>query len=272
MRSLTIACIATLATGCSLFPSFDGFTGADGGTHDGATTAGDAATAAPCPAGALLCDDFEGASPWTKTMVAPPSTIAVYASGEAPVAPFRGAKALHVTGNASATATYAYLEKTLPSPRTAGTIAMRAYIQLPRAVGDNTHVFSLVDRTGGSLDAFLALRVTRGTWSTETNDTAESSLGHTSTTAPPLGRWACVELDATLGASNGHLVAFVDGAPVLDVADTTVGDAARDTYDTVEVGLVHTDATSTDDLYFDDVVVIVSDDVAPSATPRIGCL
>jgi hypothetical protein len=262
-----------------LFPSVGGLTGdaaiapdAQGADASDAG-AGEAGNNA-CPDAAFFCDDFETCDgrKWSGKEDNVPSQVIIDDAG-----PWRGACELHaITAYSDASIGGAHYILPL-TPATSGTMAIRAYINLPKPLSTvtETSLFWLnADGADGGFDGELIFSVdTSGVWSIGTYGGAfGSGSTNTSQVAAPIGHYACVEWDFRLGL-NGHNRVFVDNnpLPVIDDDMNTAGPLARG-YDFLYVGFVNAQGPKAQEGFFDDVAVaFYPNDVTPLTTPRLGC-
>jgi len=237
---------------------------ADGGGLDLAPPDG-SETLRRCPAASLFCEDFEN---WTSTMsswightISPPSAWSVDAMASAP--PAGGAFSAHVTTTfqAATVKSEADYRHVLPQT-TAGVLTARMYLYLPAAVGDGDYYLWLLNSKGGE-GVLLGTVVNGGhlSWHVLT----DGGLEQVSTDTPPIGRWACVELDVDQ-EPTGTVKLYVDDALVMTVGgDTRVsntsGDATQQGIDRLAIGYV-TAVNVTEQAWIDDVA---------AGTAHLGC-
>jgi len=215
-----------------------------------------------CPAGALLCDDFESGAfaAWDgpPTGQAAGDTLAIDA-----VRPFHGSRSLHglspgVDGGAGEGA--AYLQKTWNPLPSSGVFAVRAYVYAANLQHDFT---TLVHFTFSQGDLHVALANAPGLGDGYWNLFDDANhMGQT--VAERVGAWECVE--AVIDFAQRRYQLYVTDAlapdraapPIVDVS----GALTLNPIQSLEVGLYHTPGVGAQEVFVDDVAV---------ATARIGC-
>jgi hypothetical protein len=201
-----------------------------------------------CPAGALLCDDFEveNFARWSRTFA--------YATGQRSIAQqqvYSGQRSLHVSVGNAGSATGIGVSFDLPSPLTSGTFAARAYVYGPSNPLMWTDLMRLVSGQG-----YTSIGVAGSSWRTYLSD---NPIFLSSDPFRP-GEWMCVEWLVDLG-SPGHLSVYVDENPIINEVTNTVPPSFTG-YTRFEFGIVFNDGQHSADLYFDDLVI---------GTSRVKC-
>ena len=255
----------------------DGDAGAssnDGALPDAATDATDAADASksPCPSFAIFCDDFETGNTlkWSSETAMPNGSVVVVGPGAGAPNPWAGAFALHAYAGMNATPdggtapeNLAQVRLDIP-PILSGTVFVRFYLYLPRALLVNTVIAKLghQNTTTGPADIQLKVGDMGGTdrFRVTTDNAIANGSDHDAVVPVPVATWTCVELGFTL-ASAGHLSVWSDGVQVIDAPEDTLGTGTAP-YDQLRLGLGASAGTVTQELYADDYVY---------ATQRIGC-
>lgn len=205
-----------------------------------------------CPAGALICDDFESgnASKWM-TDTRAPSTVTVDT-----VRPHGGLYSVHAAapanGGIDSYAEYLVTYSKVPPM----TFSVRFWLYAQTAPG-NYGLF-VTFRRGASANIGLGANPTNNFVITENDATVPD---HNSTTALPLGQWICVQLRVdypTATASQGRVRAFLGNTAVLDFTPTplmTNGD--------LRFGLVRAPGDNAETLFFDDISAAYEDTPCP---------
>jgi hypothetical protein len=198
-------------------------------------------------ANALFCDGFEAGS-----LVAPwgPYTVQGSITVDS-LHVYRGRYALHVHQNAIASGAtgVAISTQAYPSPD----IFLRAYVYLPSPAPTGTFTFLRAQMSGNG-QYTVDLDVHNGVFTT---NASRVSVAETSTTAPPLDRWFCVEWQIHV-ATNGYTIMKLDGNPVAGLAATNTFDSTNSPlYDWLVVGLDSGAATAIPqrDLWLDEIIL-----------------
>lgn len=214
-------------------------------------------TAPSCPAGALLCDDFESGTTakWTHQPSAQGGTTTVTSTN-----PHGGAMSLEVDCPAQAMNDCQGALELDFSPHTSGVLAVREWINTTTTL-QNFDLVAQVETlspfqysSAGGNDSAMWV-------STELGPPGNMGPDHTSTTSVPApGTWTCLELVYTFSGSGGaaQIQMFVDEASVLDVP---ANDTSTASYNDVEVGITRADKAGFHG-FVDDVVI---------ANARIHC-
>jgi hypothetical protein len=248
--AVAIGCAAVAVTACAVLIDLpnpaqrDDAGSAAADVHadqgDDVLDGGDACASSPrpCPAGALVCEGFEGAiDRWTRA-VQTPGEVGVTSDA------FRGCRALRafVPAAAGAADTWAFFVTDFaPSP---GELHVRAWLRIDELPPDNAEVVEtrsgtdvvLVDFTKGVIGSYVKTK--SGTFLQAGNATA----------AFPLHAWTCFELVVAPGAP-GTVTGFVSGTKAFAYGVTVA--APID----VRVGWVYAPRSRDDVVIIDDVVV-----------------
>jgi hypothetical protein len=214
-----------------------------------------------CPGSTLFCDGFESETStplplWSGTIAGGPNGSApnagtAVAVENSPVC--LGTHALRALANGAGQ--QAFVFRTLanrPNP-----LYVRFYFYVSRF----SRPFQLLGfhENGGDFST-LYVDPGAGNFVFSTNfSTATKTASH----AVPMGRWMCLELATRFDATNGQITLTLDGQVVAE-ADGVGTEPSGRTLDTVNVGVVSTDASDTG------VNEVYVDEVAASASP-IGC-
>jgi hypothetical protein len=214
--------------------------------------------AAPsCPAGALLCDDFESGTTakWTRSASAQGGTATITSAN-----PHSGALSLEVDCAAQAMNDCQGALELDFSPQTTGVLAVREWLNTTTTMQH----FDLVAQveTLAPFQYSSAGGNDFGMWvSTELGPPGNMGPDHTSATSTPApGTWTCLELVYTFSGAAGaaRIQMFVDEASVLDMPANDTNSA---TYNNVAVGISRADKAGFH-VFVDDVVI---------ANARIHC-
>jgi hypothetical protein len=223
------------------------------GTQDPPDAAGDGVivgdAAVTCPAGALLCDDFETGdlAKWTRKVIGGAGTATVTTS-----VVHGGTHALQLEYPSSgvsgaAAVAFGHMVNT-------GTLAIREWVQSPDPLTQFNLVLTETNLVTGQF-------VTAGgnnsaLWVSSEQNAAGTLVDHNSSVPTAVTQWTCVETVITI-ASPSQVQLFIDGAQVVSA---TLNDTAP-AYAETQIGLTRADQGG-DTLYVDDVAI---------ATARIGC-
>jgi hypothetical protein len=202
--------------------------------------------AMPCPADAILCDDFElgNLSRWTGTR---PATSSVVVDGDLP---HLGSFALDsrvapAGGNGGEAFVYLTLA---PYDQ----LAIRAWAYLPDPIESFQGVIYLVDLP--QEQHYLEVSTDIPVW-TIAGDDGSTLRDYPTNVTVERATWTCLELDLDLTAH--HLQLFIGAAVALD---STIFDASP-MFGTLGIGTTRANADGFHD-YIDDVVI---------ATSHVGC-
>jgi hypothetical protein len=205
-------------------------------------------------AGAIFCDGFEAGAvvaPWGPFM--PSGSV-----GVDNVHVYRGDYALHLHQNAvvAGSQSTAVIISTQPYP--SPDIYLRAWVYLPSPAPTGQFTFIRVQQSGNPAPGTqyaVDLEVVNDQFATRATRTGTSL---SSTTAPPLDRWFCVEYQIHL-ASAGYTALTVDGNAVSGLGPTNTFDTTNSpTYDWLVIGLDSgsgANAIPSRDLWLDEVVL-----------------
>ncbi len=211
----------------------------DGGARDGG---------AGCPAGAILCEDFESGSFDTNGW-----SISSLASGDSVVIdgvrPHTGALAMHGSGLALSMSHHAAIDHALQA---SGQLAVRQWIYLAQPPGPFAFYLQLYTATvGASIGTDDA-----GHWDVS-EDLGSTTTDHQTMIATPVGAWTCIEMVATQSGATQRLQAYADGQLLVDFQP-----AQPYAFTDLFIGAARIPQNSAAEVFLDDVAV---------APTRIGC-
>jgi hypothetical protein len=246
--------VVVVAAGCGRirFAELDAASG-DGRTADSrADTSGDAAPPGTCPAFAMFCDDFETGdiSKWTMPYMTPGATLVVDG-----VQVHSGTHALHGIVPPGSPGDAAAAVYNLPSARTTGVLAVRAWIYPPVPLTRFDGVL-IYENNVGVNPSLLVGGDNTPDWVASEGLSGGSTVDHSSTVLTTLAMWTCVEVDYTFG-SPSNIEVFVGDVSVLSVS----ANETTPRFDQLFAGVARAQVNG-DEMIVDDVVL---------ASQHIGC-